>query len=114
MTNLRIQVINEVIESESLSPRTTIMWDPTNNTGQVLFQCARYFRMTGTENYFGAPVEDGVVSINLQTLLQQVITVQTPQGPVDVPATLIMGAVKTLFDQLYNTDRQPPVTLPQP
>lgn len=113
MPNLRFQTVNELIESESLSPRTTIIWDPTTNAGQVLFQCARYFRIAGTEQYFGAPVDDGVVSINLATLLQQTIVVQTPQGPVEVPATLIMGAVKTLFDQLYNIDRQGPITLPQ-
>jgi hypothetical protein len=110
--NLRIQAVNAMVESESLSPHTTIFWDPVTNEGRVYFRCARYFRMTGTEDYFGAPADDGGVEISLNQLLPRNVTVTTPQGPVVVPAMLLMGAIKTLFDELYNEQRLI-ITLPQ-
>ena len=79
---------------------------PLAFTSRLFSQC----KGDVTETTIGA---SPILRINLTTLLQQTIVVQTPQGPVEVPATLIMGAVKTLFDQLYNIDRQGPVTLPQ-
>lgn len=102
---LRIQAVNAATESESLAPRTIIDWNPTDDTGAVTFECARFYRTAGTLDYFGAPAPDGAIRISLADLLQRTITVQTPQGPVDVPALLLMGAVKTLFDELYNEVR---------
>lgn len=108
MPNVRIRAVNAATESESLAPRTVIDWNPTDNTGGVTFECSRYYRTAGTEDYFGAPEPDGALRVSLGDLLQRVVTVQTPGGPVDVPAPLLMGAVKTLFDSLYNELRSVP------
>jgi hypothetical protein len=108
MPNARIRAVNAATESESLAPRTIIDWSPTDNTGGVTFECARFYRTAGTADYFGAPEPDGAIRASLDDLLQRVITVQTPGGPVDVPAPLLMGAVKTLFDSLYNELRSAP------
>lgn len=41
----------------------------------------------------------------LADLLQRSVDVPTPGGPVTVPMPLLMGAIKVLFDQLYNEQR---------
>lgn len=104
----RITTINAETEAEVLAPRTAINWDPVSNTGSVVFECAKFYRTASTGAYFGQPQSDGALSISLADLLPRVITVQTPQGPVDVPALLLMGAVKTLFDELHNELRGTP------
>lgn len=103
--NLRIKAVNAATESESLAPRTVIDWNPVDNTGAVTFECSRFYRTANTVDYFGAPEPDGAIRVALSDLLLRTITVQTQQGPVDVPAPLLMGAVKTLFDTLYNEAR---------
>jgi len=105
MPNARIRAVNPATESESLAPRTTINWNPTDNTGSVLFDCARFYRTQGTFDYFGAPEPDGGISVSLDDLLVRSVDVPTLGGPVNVPLPLLMGAIKILFDQLYNEQR---------
>jgi len=73
--NARIRAVNTATESESLAPRTVINWNPTDNTGSVVFECARFYRTAGTTEYFGAPEPDGAISVSLEELLQRVISV---------------------------------------
>ena len=103
--NARISTINAATEAEALAPRTVIDWNPTDNTGRVVFECAKFYRTSGTFNYFGAPELDGGISISLADLLQRSVDVPTPSGPINVPMPLLMGAIKVLFDQLYNEQR---------
>ena len=103
--NARIQTVNAATESEALAPLTRIQWNPIDNTGAVVFECAKFYRTAGTTDYFGAPEPDGALSVSLADLLQRSVDVPTPQGPVNVPMTLLMGAIKVLFDQLYNEQR---------
>jgi hypothetical protein len=113
MTNIRITEVTPTVESEALAPRTTIFWEPTSNTGSVHFECQRFYRTTGTTDYFGAPEPDGGLSLSLADLMTRTVTVQTPNGPMDIPAALLMGAVKALFDELYVEQRTPAV-VPEP
>lgn len=103
--NARISDINAATEAESLAPRTIINWDPRDNSGNVVFECSKFYRTAGTFDYFGAPEPDGGISVSLAELLQRSVDVPTPQGPVAVPLPLLMGAIKVLFDQLYNEQR---------
>jgi hypothetical protein len=105
MTNARIQTVNPATEAEALAPRTTIHWNPTDNTGSVVFECAKFYRTAGTFDYFGAPEPDGAISVSLADLLQRSVDVPTPGGPINVPMPLLMGAIKVLFDELYNEQR---------
>ena len=103
--NARIRTINAATEAESLAPRTVINWEPRDNTGSVYFECAKFYRTAGTFDYFGAPEPDGGISVSLSDLLARSVDVPTPQGVVTVPMPLLMGAIKVLFDQLYNEQR---------
>lgn len=103
--NARITTVNAATEAEALAPETVIYWEPRDNTGSVVFRCARFYRTAGTYDYFGAPEPDGGISVSLADLLARSVEVPTPQGPVNVPMTLLMGAIKVLFDQLYNEQR---------
>lgn len=42
--NARIRTVNAATESESLAPRTVINWEPRDNTGNVYFECAKFYR----------------------------------------------------------------------
>ena len=103
--NKRILQVNAATEAESLAPRTVINWNPIDNAGQVSFECAKYYRDAGTTRYFAAPEADGSIVIDLDPLLQRSVTVQTENGPVVLPTSLLMAAVKVLFDELYNEIR---------
>lgn len=103
--NARIAIVNPSTQSEVLAPRTFVCWNPEDNTGSVHFECSRYFRHAGTENYFGGPQPVPGLSISIEDLLQRSVDVPTPGGPVTVPMPLLMGAIKVLFDQLYNEQR---------
>lgn len=103
--NARIRTVNPSTEAEALAQRTVINWNPTDNTGNVLFECAKFYRTAGTFDYFGAPEPDGGISVSLADLLARSVDVPTPQGTVTVPMPLLMGAIKVLFDQLYNEQR---------
>lgn len=103
--NARISQVNAATESEVLAPRTIINWDPRDNTGNVYFECAKFYRTAGTTDYFGAPQPDGGISVSLADLLQRSVDVPTPSGPVTMPLPLLMGAIKVLFDQLVNEQR---------
>lgn len=107
MTNARISTVNPSTESEVLAPQIVISWDPQNNDGQIVFSCQRYYRTTGSENYFGVPESDGALSISLGELMQRTVSVDSGGSVmVDIPMTQLMDAVKVLFDQLYNEMRQ--------
>lgn len=106
--NARIRTVNAATEAEALAPRTVINWNPADNTGSVFFECAKFYRTAGTFDYFGAPEPDGGISVSLEDLLQRSVDVPTPGGPVAVPMPLLMGAIKVLFDQLYNEQRGNP------
>lgn len=101
----RISTVNASTEAEALAPRTVINWEPVSNTGSVLFECAKFYRTSSSGDYFGAPQPDGGISISLAELLTRSVDVPTPQGTITVPMPLLMGAIKVLFDQLYNEQR---------
>lgn len=107
MSNARITQVNASVEAEVLAPRTVINWDPTNDTGSILFECAKYYRESGTTNYFGVPEPDGGMSLTLGEVMPKVFTVPTPQGDVQVPAVFIMAAIKSLFNETYYAQRVP-------
>lgn len=114
MSNARIKRINNVVESEVLAPRTVINWDPTTDTGNVLFECAKYYREAGTGNYFGIPEPDGGMSISLAELMPKTFTIPTPDGSVEVPAVLLMASIKSLFNETYYAQRVTTASDPVP
>lgn len=75
--NARIRTVNAATESESLAPRTVINWEPRDNTGNVYFECAKFYRTAGTSDYFGAPESDGGITVPLAELLARSVDVPT-------------------------------------
>lgn len=97
-----VEVVPPPSTREKLAPLTEIHWNPIDNSGEVKFWMQELVtvggEVTGLE-----PCHDGdqVIRISLADLLPRTIVVATPNGPVEVPAMLLMGAVKTLFDELF-------------
>lgn len=106
MTTPRIQRLNDHVETEALSPVTTIHWNPTSNTGAIQYAVQRYARLTADGSYFGAPAVDGIIVVPLEVAMTETVEVQTEGGPVQVPLLLVAGAIKAHFAKHYALQRE--------
>lgn len=109
----RVQTIeNATVIREVLAPVTEIQWNPIDpvNPGNVVFQCATY-TFFGQELISTGPARALIVPLG--EIMQRTYDVETPQGTVQVPALLIMGAIKSIFDTHY-AEREAAENAPQP
>jgi hypothetical protein len=97
MSRIRSVTNVEIIE-EAVAPKTTILWNPTNNDGLVLFECQL---MRWVDDEYQGMRPDRTISVPLADLLPRVFNVETPDGVVPVPAALVMLTLKKAFDVLY-------------
>lgn len=98
--------INEIanVTREAVAPRITINWNPTDNTGSVIFKVEH---MESIDGEFQRMVPEGFLSISLPDLMARSFMV----GETEVPTALVMGYIKAAFDTLY-TERQAAVAAP--
>lgn len=91
---------NATITREVLAPSTEIQWNPLDpeNPGQIVFRCAEYTSVDGRHVSIGPAPS---LAVPLSEMIRRVYTVPTPAGPVDVPAMLVVGAIKAAFEQHY-------------
>lgn len=93
----RITVLeNATIRSEIVAPRTTIHWNPLDNSGSVVFDTAIEERIDGQ---FQRMIPCESIAVTLEELAQRTVTVP---GAGEVPFALVMGYIKQVFDDLYN------------
>lgn len=96
----RIQEItNATLVTEVVAPNISIVWNPADNSGVVAFQMQRLRTLNGAE----LPSESaGTLRVSLEDILGRTVNVELPSGgSTPVPMTLVMAAIKAMFNELY-------------
>lgn len=83
------------VTREAVAPRITINWNPTDNTGAVVFKVEH---MEFVDGELKQMVPDGFLAVSLPELMGRSFMV----GETEVPTMLVMGYIKAAFDTLYN------------
>lgn len=97
----RISVVeNASIRREVVAPRTTIHWNPLDDSGSVVFDTAIEESINGE---FSRLIPSESIAVTLADLANRTIIVQG----IEVPFLLIAGAIKQVFDDIY-TERDTP------
>lgn len=78
----------------AVAPVTTIEWNPQDNTGAVTFHVQVEVSENGKFSHYESanPLEIPLADIMARTF---------KVGEYDVPAMLLMGAIKAAFDEFY-------------
>lgn len=96
------------IRKEAVSPSINISWNPQDNSGQIEFWVKHEVSENGTFVRYEPDTRPTMQPLrrSLENILSRVIMVPNPQGgdPIPVPATLVMGAVKQVFDDIYTEE----------
>lgn len=110
MSNARINPMGDGIQTELLSPETTMQWDPLTGQGLIGFHARRFLRNQG--DLVGAMTDQEYFEVSLSHLIPRTFG----DGAVDpvtgadlsqVSGAGIMLLFKIAFDVLYNEANQP-------
>lgn len=108
----RITEQTATIRHEVVAPRVELFWDPATDDGKVVFHMQRVDTVDGAET---ARVDAGRMEHSFDAILGRTFDVPDgPGGTIPVPTLLLMGAIKTAFDTLYNEKHAPPPVLEEP
>lgn len=106
MTNPRVVTQENVtIRREAVSPYTEIHWNPVDNTGNVVFR-SQWMKYENDQfvGYEQAPT----IYDSIEDILQSTITIQTPDGPLEVSGALLMAAIKQRYEDRFVATVNPP------
>ena len=96
--NPLVTPINAHVQSETLSTRTTILWNPVSNTGSINYECSDFYQLASDGSYFGQPAPSGSISVSLEDVMQESVDVEIAPGVFQtVPMMLVAGAIKAHF-----------------
>lgn len=88
------EIENASIRNVVVAPRTTINWNPLDDSGSVVFDTAIEESINGE---FSRLIPGEAIAVTLEDLAQRTIVVQG----IEVPFLLIAGAIKQVFKDVY-------------
>lgn len=98
--NTRIKQVSPNVEAEALAQTTVLQWNFRHpEQTSVQFRSEWHYRVVGTEEYFGQPDPDGVVSLYIGDILT------LGPDPNGTTPEAVMGYLKWLFDKAHNVQR---------
>jgi hypothetical protein len=103
----RVTIVeNATITNEVLAPNTEIQWNPITNEGNLVFRCEQ-FTWHGETLVARTPADSVVVP--LSEVMPRVFEIPDGQGgTMQVPALMVMAAIKVAFDTFYSEQQAAP------